>query len=80
MTQEAWMINEIDVIVSGLFTTHHYLQTATEVLGELTLPAFSKSGVFRTADGRELMVGRTSWWRGWHELRAGGKGATQPCC
>jgi hypothetical protein len=61
-----------EVIVSGFFTTHHCVQTATEILGELTLPAFSKQGAFYAADGRELVVQRTNWWRGWHEMREGG--------
>ena len=72
VTQEEWRTDEIEVAVSGLFTTHHSLQTATEVLGELTLPAFSKGGIFRAAGGRELVLERTSWWRGWHELREDG--------
>jgi hypothetical protein len=29
-------------------------------------------GVFHGADGRELVVRRTNWWRGWHEMREGG--------
>ena len=72
VTQEEWRTDEIEVDVSGLFTTRHSLQTTTGDLGELTLPAFSASGVFRAADGRELVVARTSWWRGWHELRESG--------
>ena len=72
MTQEEWTADEVEVVVSGFFTTHHYFQTATGDLGELMLAAFSKGGVFRSADGRELVVERTSWWRGWHELREDG--------
>ena len=72
MTQEEWTADEVEVVVSGFFTTHHYFQTATGDLGELMLSTFSKGGVFRAADGRELMVQRTHWWRGWHELREGG--------
>ena len=69
IAQESWVADEIEVVVSGFFTTHHLLRTATGILGELTLPAFNRSGLFRSADGRELVVERTSWWRGWHELR-----------
>jgi hypothetical protein len=60
-----------EVIVSGVFTTHHAVRTATEMLGELILSAFSMGGVFHGADGRELVVRRTNWWRGWHEMREG---------
>lgn len=69
MKDEIWMRGEIEVDVSGFFTTHHWMRTDGGVLGELTLSAFSTSGVFRFAGGRELVVQRTSWWRGWHELR-----------
>ena len=72
MEREIWTSGEFEVEVWGCFTTHHLLQTAAGVLGELVLPAFSRGGVFHSADGRELMVERTSWWRGWHELREGG--------
>jgi hypothetical protein len=62
----------VEVTVSGFFTTHHFVQTSTGILGELTLPAFSTGGVFYAADGRELVVRRTIWWRGWHEMREDG--------
>jgi hypothetical protein len=69
MAREVWPTGEIEVGVSGAFTTRHHLRTETGTLGELTLPAFRTGGVFRAGDGRELTVHRTSWWRGWHELR-----------
>ncbi len=72
MNQESWTADEIEVTVSGFFTTHHILQTPEGNLGELTLPAFSKSGVFRFANGRELVVARTSWWQRGHELQESG--------
>ncbi|MFQ6102155.1 MAG: hypothetical protein ACE5OS_13100 [Anaerolineae bacterium] len=72
MTQEMCMADEVEVVVSGFFTTHHFLQTTTGVLGELVVPALSTSGIFRATDGRELRVERTSWWRGWYELREDG--------
>ena len=56
---------------SGISTTHHRLQTAAGTLGEFTFPALRTSGIFRAADGRELTVRCTNWWRGRHELRAG---------
>jgi hypothetical protein len=65
-------MDEAEVVVSGFFTTHHFVQTATETMGELILPAFSIRGVFHAANGRELVVQRTNWWRGWHEMREGG--------
>ena len=71
MARQVWPTDEVEVVVSGAFTTDHHLRTETRTLGELTLPAFRTGGVFRAGDGRELTVHRTSWWRGWHELREG---------
>jgi hypothetical protein len=70
--QGMWTSGEVEVDVWGFFTTHHSMQTVTGILGEFTFPAFSTSGVFYSADGRELVMQRTSWWRGWHELRENG--------
>jgi hypothetical protein len=72
MRRETWLADRIDVTVSGVFTTHHLFQTATGVLGELTMPALRKRAVFRTAEGQELVIEQTSWWRGTYELRDDG--------
>jgi hypothetical protein len=66
-----WAADEIEATVSGLFTTRHRLRAATGSLGEFTLPALRSDGIFRTREGRELEVRRTSWWRGEYELREG---------
>jgi hypothetical protein len=71
MAQDVWEANEIEVTVSGAFTTHHRLETAAGSLGEFTFPTFRMHAVFRTADGRELLAQRVVWWRGQHELREG---------
>ncbi len=68
MEQEFWTTDEIETVVSGLFTTRHSLQTATGIMGELTLLPLRWNDVFRFVDGRKLVVKRTNWWRGWHEL------------
>ena len=72
MARQIGPYEEIEALVSGAFTTHHQLWTETGTLGELTLPAFRATGVFRAADGREWAVRRTSWWRGQHEMRERG--------
>ncbi len=69
MAEKTLTTDQVQVTVSGFFTTHHFLETVMEELGELTLPASGKRGVFRSDDGSEFTVERTSWWRGWHELR-----------
>ena len=73
MVQDAWTANEVIVDVQGFFATRHLMRTEGGVsLGEFTFSTFNTSGVFHAADGRELVVKRTSWWRGWYELRADG--------
>jgi hypothetical protein len=69
MRRETWLADRVEVTVSGVLTTHHLLQTATGILGELTVPALRKRAVFRTTEGRELVIVQTSWWRGTVELR-----------
>jgi hypothetical protein len=63
--------DEVEVTISGVFTTHHRMQVLRGALGELTLPALRRDGVFCAADGRELAVRRPHWWRDWHELWEG---------
>ena len=72
MPDDSWLADGVEVTVSGTFTTHHRLDTAAGCLGELTLPAFRRGGIFRAADGRELSVRRTKWWRGWYEMSEDG--------
>jgi hypothetical protein len=66
--KEVWMLDEIEVEVSGLFTTHHLLQTRSGTLGRLKFPAFSQYAVYHTTDGRELLMQKTHWLGTAHEL------------
>jgi hypothetical protein len=66
------MADQIEVTVDGVFTTHHYLQSASGNLGELTMNTGGSTGTFLSTDGRELEIKRTSLWRGWYELRDSG--------
>jgi hypothetical protein len=61
MKKEIWTRDEIEVEVSGFFTTHHLLRTEAGTLGELTCPAFSQSATYRTTGGRELLMQKTHW-------------------
>ena len=72
MKTESWMLDEIEVEITGFFTTRHHLQTESGQFGEFTFPAFSQYGVFRTADGRELLMQKTHWLGTAHELVDGG--------
>ncbi len=71
MAQDVWETNEIEIVISGLFTTHHRLQTAAGVLGEFTFPALRMHAIFHAADGRKLLARHASLWRDRHELREG---------
>jgi hypothetical protein len=71
MSDEFWKVSEIEVTVSGFFTTHHHFQTESGEWGEMTFPAFAQRAVFRTADDRELEMGKTHWLGSAHELVEG---------
>jgi hypothetical protein len=71
MSETSLMLDEIEVEVSGFFTTHHYFETESGTLGELTFPAFSSYGVFQAADGRELLMQKTHWLGSAHEFIEG---------
>jgi hypothetical protein len=66
--KEVWMLDEIEVEVSGLFTTHHHLQSRAGTLGRLRFPAFGQCAVYHTTDGRELLMQKTHWLGSAHEL------------
>ena len=65
------MIDEIQIAVSGLFTTHHHLHTEMGPLGKLTFPAFAQRAIYRTPDGRELLMEKTHWLGTGHQLLEG---------
>lgn len=64
--------DRIQVDVSGFFTTHHRFLSGAGELGQMTMPAARREGVFRSFEGRELVLWRKSWWRSEHELRESG--------
>lgn len=72
MTQETWMIDEIQVRVSGFFTTHHHLHTEMGALGKFKFPAFAQNATYRTPDGREMLMQKTHWLGSGHQLVEGG--------
>ena len=71
LTKERWILDEIEVDVSGFFTTHHCLQSRSGTLGEFTFPAFSQHATYHTFDGRELLMQKTHWLGSAHELVEG---------
>lgn len=71
MTQETWTVGQIEVRVSGFFTTHHFFETEVGTLGELTIPAFGRRAVFRAPDGRELQIQQVGRLRSRYELLEG---------
>lgn len=68
MSTKTWILDEIEVDVSGFFTTHHCLQTEAGTLGKFTFPAFNRYGVYHAADGRELLMQKPHWLGSAHEL------------
>jgi hypothetical protein len=72
MAKEVWLLDEVEVEVSGWFTTHHTFRTHSGSLGECKISAFSQQATFRTVDGRELLMQKTSWLGSSFELIVGG--------
>jgi hypothetical protein len=71
MAKKTWMLDQIEIEVTGFFTTHHVFRANGESLGELTFPAFSQIGEFHGANGRELLMQRTHWLGSAHQLLQG---------
>jgi hypothetical protein len=71
MSPKTWMLDTIEVNVSGFFITHHYLQTKEGMVGEFSFPAFGQRGVYHAADGRELLMQKAHWLDSAHELVEG---------
>ena len=72
MTYKTITTDEIEILVSGFFTTRHQLRANTEVIGELTLRGIKMLGSFHSPDGRELEIEKMSWWKSIFEIREGG--------
>jgi hypothetical protein len=68
MTKQIWTIGEIEVDVTGHFTTHHYLRTKSGTFGEITFQAFAQEATWCTPDGHELRMHKTHWLGSSHEL------------
>jgi hypothetical protein len=71
MRKETWVLDEIEIGISGFFTTHHTFKTQRGTIGEMTFPAFSQQGSYRAFDGRELSMLKTHWLGRSHEMRDG---------
>ncbi len=71
MPAEPRLFDEIEVTVSGFFTTRHRFATDARLLGEFTFPAFASYASFQTAEGRELLMRKVHWLGAAHELVEG---------
>jgi hypothetical protein len=67
------MFKEVEIEITGLFTTHHHFRTASGLWGELTIPAFSEGAIFRRGDGHELVMRKVHWLGTAYELLEGEK-------
>jgi hypothetical protein len=72
MAKKMWRLEEIEIAVSGFFTTHHHFQAQSGNLGTCTFPAFSQYAIHRPFDGRELTMKKAHWLGSAHELVEGG--------
>ncbi len=72
MTYKTITTDQIEVLVSGFFTTHHLLRTEIERIGKITLKGMRPQGIYQSFDGQVLELEKTSWWKNTHEIREGG--------
>lgn len=68
---QAVISDEIEITVSGLFSTHHHFQAGSESWGEMTLAAFARGADWRSSDGRTLCLEKKSWFGSEHVLTEG---------
>lgn len=68
MTEEPIRMDQLEVRVKGVFTSHHEFLSEAGQWGVLTMSAFSRRAVFETSDGRELVARSTSWLRSRYEF------------
>jgi hypothetical protein len=73
MSQDYWTFEEIEISVSGCFTTHHHLSGASGEYGEINFPAFATDATFEGASGRRLSMQKTRWWSTEYELVESGR-------
>jgi hypothetical protein len=71
MSQESKGLNQMEVDVTGAFSTHHRFRTQAGEEGELVFPAFSQQATFRGAGGRELSMHKKGLLSSSHECLAG---------
>ncbi len=70
MDEDAVVTGLVTVETSGLFTRHHRLLAGGHVLGELVL-GMVPSVTYTDAEGRQLRLGRPSFWRGEYKMWEG---------
>ena len=72
MKTKSGMVGTIEVEVTGLFTTHHYLQAEWGDLGELTFRAFNQGASSEALDVRKVTMQKSHWLGTEHEMVDGG--------
>lgn len=73
VSERAAVANLVTAETSGFFTRHHRLLADGQHVGELVVHWLAARALFTDAEGRQLTMRRTSWWRREHELRDGNR-------
>lgn len=68
-----YLADVIEVTVSGGLKTEHVFHAADSALGVLNLNGMISKGVFQGADGVELRMEKTSFWKSEYQLLEGGR-------
>lgn len=61
----------IEVLESGIIKTEHVFQSRQGILGIMNLKAGKSSGIYKAADGTEMSIKKTSFWKSNYEWRDG---------
>lgn len=61
----------IEVLETGIFKTEHVFQSRDSILGIMSLKAGKSGGIYIAADGTEMSLRKTSFWKSNYEWRDG---------
>ncbi|MFV1948667.1 MAG: hypothetical protein ACC633_01900 [Anaerolineales bacterium] len=61
----------IEVLESGIFKTEYVFQSREGILGIMSLKAGKSDGIYKAADGTEMLLKKTSFWKSNYEWRDG---------
>ncbi len=71
MSEMEYRVDLIEVLETGIFKTEHVFHAKASILGNMSLKGNKMEGHFRGADGSEMSIKKTNFWKSAYELRIG---------